>query len=642
MRIPRERVCWTLVVALLALVAGGAWAQQAPAAKPKVEGWAAQRVMEKLDRGLVAMQNQQKQVYLGWRLLAADPKDVAFNVYRAPEGGAPEKLNAEPVSKTTDFVDAKPLAGKGVQYWVRPVVGGQEGELSEKASVANAGRDQAFISLKLQGDYTFQKVGLADLNGDGKYDYVVKQPRDNIDPYEKYWSRSPDTYKIEAYLNDGTFLWRYDLGWAIERGIWYSPYMVYDFDGDGKAEVACKTGEGDPRDPDGRVTKGQEYLTILDGMTGKEVTRVPWIARNEKIGNYNHNCRNQLAVAYLDGKTPFLLMERGTYELMVLEAYQLKNKKLEKVWHWDSDENGKLYYSQGAHYTQAADVDGDGRDEVIMGSCVIDDNGVGLWSTGLGHPDQAFVSDLDPSRPGMEISYFVERGQKERNGINMTDAKTGQVIWGHQGRTIHIHEGLCADIDPSLPGSESWGAEAGKADPKKQNYNGNFPRWFYDVKGNQLGSYYQVPPIVECMAWWDADLLREIPFKNGVYKYGTGLIEQNIDGTVQLCADIMGDWREEIITSQAGEVRVYTTTIPATDRRTCLMQDPKYRMDVADLTNAYLQPAYPSYYIGYTEPVAFDKSKDPFISPDAEKKPAGLSDKSGAKKAKGPKKAKKQ
>ena len=636
-------VCWSVAMALLALGAGGASAQQAAAAKPKVQGWATERVQEKLDRGLVAMLNKQQQVYLGWRLLAADPKDVAFNVYRGAEGGAPEKLNAEPVSKTTDFIDAKPLAGKAVQYWVRPIINGQEGAASEKTSVANAGKDQAFISLKLQGDYTFQKVGLADLNGDGRYDYVVKQPRDNIDPYEQYWSRSPDTYKIEAYLNDGTFLWRYDLGWAIERGIWYSPYMVYDFDGDGKAEVACKTGEGDPRDPDGHVTKGPEYLTILDGMTGKEVTRVPWVPRSEKIGNYNHNCRNQLAVAYLDGKTPFLLMERGTYEQMVLEAYQYKNKKLEKVWRWDSDEVGKAYYGQGAHYTQAADIDGDGRDEVIMGSCVIDDNGVALWSTGLGHPDQAYVSDLDPSRPGMEISYFVERRQKNGNGICMVDAKTGQILWGKKGPTIHIHEGLCADIDPSLPGSESWGAEAGKADPKKQNYNGNLPRWLYDVKGNELGSYYQVPPIVECMAWWDADLLREIPYKNGVYKYGSGLIERGIEGSVQLCADIMGDWREEIITSQAGEVRVYTTTIPATDRRTCLMQDPKYRMDVADLTNAYLQPAYPSFYIGYTEPVPFDKSKDPFLSADSGTKPAGLANPGGAKKqGKGGKKAKKQ
>ena len=164
-------------------------------------------------------------------------------------------------------------------YYVRPDDDGREGPGSEGATVVPTAEGRAYLSIKLDGTHTFQKVGIADLDGDGLLDFVIKQPNTNVDPYEKYWKRSTNTYKLEAYRSDGTFLWRYDLGWAIECGIWYSPYVVFDFDGDGRAEVAVKTGEGDPRDPDGRVTSGPEYLSILDGRTGKERTRVEWPSR---------------------------------------------------------------------------------------------------------------------------------------------------------------------------------------------------------------------------------------------------------------------------------------------------------------------------------------------------------------------------
>ncbi|MHC4202250.1 MAG: rhamnogalacturonan lyase family protein, partial [Planctomycetota bacterium] len=244
------------------------WKQPARPEKPKVRGYAAERrekVRERLDRGVVARRLPQEDgreggIYVGWRLLEADPPGVAFNVYRRSARGRPVKLNARPISETTDFTDRAAPRGQEHAYFVRAVLGRKEGAPSREAHALAGGTTKPYVSIKLDGDHTFQKAGIADLDGDGRFDFVIKQPSSNIDPYEKYWRRSPDTYKLEAYRHDGKFLWRHDLGWAIERGIWYSPYVVFDLDGDGRAEVAVKTGEGDPRDEDGRVRSGPEYL----------------------------------------------------------------------------------------------------------------------------------------------------------------------------------------------------------------------------------------------------------------------------------------------------------------------------------------------------------------------------------------------
>jgi rhamnogalacturonan endolyase len=252
-----------------------------PNRKPKVEGFAKTRVEEPMGRGPVAMPTDGGDIYLGWRLLKDDPKSVSFNVYRRAESQPSRKLNDSPLVKTTDFVDENPAAGVRNEYRVVPVIDGKEGEASEMAGAVPSSKSRNYLSIKLDGDHSFQKCGIADLDGDGVYDYVVKQPNANVDPYVNYWKPSPETYKIEAYLADGTFLWRYDMGWAIEQGIWYSPMVVYDLDGDGKAEVCLKAGEGDPRDAEGRVNSGPEYLLVLDGMTGQEKARVDWPRRED-------------------------------------------------------------------------------------------------------------------------------------------------------------------------------------------------------------------------------------------------------------------------------------------------------------------------------------------------------------------------
>ncbi len=399
-----------------------------PNPKPTTLGWATARIEEKLGRGVSALRTEAGGVYVGWRLLKEDPPDIAFNVYRSTAGGQAVRLNAEPITKTTDFLDAKAPPDREHAWWVRAVVGGSEQEPSVRATLAAGSPARQYRSFKIRDDIpvtSIDKIGVGDLDGDGEYDFVVKRPGGEIDP--SFLTRhSPDTFKIEAYKSDGTFLWRRDLGWSIQLGIWFSPFHVADLDGDGKAEIAIKTGEGDPRDKNGQVLKGPEYLSIWDGMTGKDIDRTDWIPRGQLSdwGDYsgNRSNRHMLGVAYLDGKTPSVVIFRGTYGLMKAEAFYLKDKKLHKVWSWTNERAGWRYQGQGQHAIHFADLDGDGADEVLNGSIAIDSDGRMMWSTGMGHGDRFYVTDIDPARPGLEIWYSYE-DPHPRNGVSLWDAQ---------------------------------------------------------------------------------------------------------------------------------------------------------------------------------------------------------------------------
>ena len=544
--------------------------------RPPVQGHARSRVEEPLDRGLVARPTAEGHVYLGWRLLKADPADVAFNVYRQSGGGSPVRLNSAPLRTTTDFLDAVAPKGAACRYTVRPVMAGAEGPACREAELAAGAPAEPAIVLALDPGTTVQKVGVGDLDGDGRYDFVLKTPQDNIDPAGSYWKPSPDTYRLKAYSADGKKLWDYDLGWAIERGIWYSPMIVFDLDGDGRAEVALKTGEGDPRGEDGRVETGPEYLSILDGASGKQVARDDWPSRKipGEPYNYNISSRNQICVAYLDGKTPCLVVNRGTYTTIRLVAYQYRQGRLERLWAWDSrEETGRgRYRAQGAHIMHAADVDGDGRDEIILGSAVIDDNGNGLWTTGLGHPDFCFVGDIDPRRPGLEIFYGVEPPLPEA-ALCLVDAKSGEILWKLTEPTTHVGtDGMCADVDPRYPGSECYAADI----DRERKFNKG---WLFSAQGQLISD--QRDGSMSLPVYWDADPQRELVRGRTITDYRGQSHPPRLEGRVVAIADVVGDWREEIFTSLPGELRIYTTSIPAADRHVCLMQDPIYRIDLA-------------------------------------------------------------
>ena len=368
---------------------------------------------EKLDRGLVAVQRQDRTAFVSWRLLDSDPNTTSFMLTRR-NPAQPEKLPiilAEAKSYTlTNFLDksvqSDPSETTCLYELFVCAADRCPAEPAASAAITLADEPEACVKIHLQGDYDFQKVAIGDLDGDSAYEYIIKQPNFNTDPYQQpgYWKKSPTTYKLEAYRLDGTMLWRYDMGWSIEAGIWYSPWIVYDVDGDGKAEVYCKAGEGDPRDKKGRVQTGPEFLVKLDGQTGRVLTKTPWLSR-DGFSDYNYYCRNFLAVAYLDGSKPSLIMQRGTYRLIRTQAL---DKDFKQIWYWESAQEPKHYSGQGSHGLISADVDDDGRDELVIGAAVIDDNGRGLWTLEMGHPDVCYVADIDPDNPGLEVFYGFE------------------------------------------------------------------------------------------------------------------------------------------------------------------------------------------------------------------------------------------
>ncbi len=557
-----------------------------PPPPPPIEGFAHERVIEPMGRGVVA-QTVPDGVYVSWRLLRDDPAEIAFDVFRRLDGQE-QKLNAAPIRQTCDFLDQDP-AGATAVYLVRPAPGVVAAAGETRVWTAPDAATQPYQSFALSDpEHRVQKIGIGDLNGDGVYDYVVKHPMENVDPWEVVWYKSPDTYKLEAFLSDGTRLWTRDLGWAIERGMWYSPYIVYDFNGDGKAEVAVKMGEGDPRGEDGRVTSGPEWLVILDGMTGADIARAPWPSR-EPFENYNLSCRNLLIVAYLDGRTPCVVALRGTYGAQLGEAWQLKNGSLERLWSYDNEQFAGCW-GQGAHTNYALDVDGDGRDEIVLGSAVLDDTGVPLWTTGKGHPDGVFVGDLQPWRPGLEVAYVMEARQAE-GGLCMADAATGKLLWKLGAPTSHVDgKGTCADLDPRYPGAELAGADMRILEPGT-NKRGLHNAWLFTAAGELL---YEGPDMPYRFgiwtAYWDADLQKEL-CRGKMMDPDGGEVGGQYQGSLLLVADALGDWREEIFTTSNGEFRIYSTPLPAMDRRVCLMQEHNYRLRMASNAMGYVTEA---------------------------------------------------
>ncbi len=570
------------------------WMQEKkPVIKPNpvFHGFAKTRVEEKWTRGVEAVPMRDGGVYVSWRLLKSDSKEIAFDVFRIREGKE-TKLNAAPISQTTDFTDAQ--GKQGDRYSVRPTSGKA---LAGEASTDHWKLDEngsPYLSIPLNDPKaTVQKVGIGDLNGDGAYDFVVKTPNSNIDPWDRMWYPSKQTYKLSAYLCDGTYLWTHDMGWGIESGMWYSPFIVFDFNGDGKAEVVLKEAE-DKRDKDGRVYEGAEYLVVLDGMTGKEIARAPWPSR-DGFETYNEASRNQLSMAYLDGKTPCIIALRGTYGTMKAEAWQLKGGKLENCWKFSNyhtqydeynrqgagvprSENTPMYYGQGAHFSIAADINGDGRDELILGSMALNGNGDVLWSTGKGHNDWMILTDIIWEHPGLEIAYMYETAQPSQ-GVCVLDAKTGKILWGNKEPSLHIHTGHAVNFDPTLSGPEILGIDHNLHSP----IEGKF--WRFNNEGKLLSSTRAESGGAMMGVYWDADLEKEV-LAGTITDYKGGTVGK-IKGSIVMAADLFGDWREEIITSLAGELRVYSTTIPAMDRRPCLMQEHAYRMNVAINSQGY-------------------------------------------------------
>jgi rhamnogalacturonan endolyase len=576
----------------------------------------AARQTEYLDRGVVAIPSGSG-VYVGWRMLGDEAADIGFNVYR--DGS---KITPNPIANSSNYFDA---TGTSVAaYTVKPVVGGVE--LTANAAKATWTNAYQLVNLQKPADgltptneaysYSPNDLSVGDLDGDGQYEIIVKWDPSNAKDNSQ--SGYTGNVYLDAYKLNGTHLWRIDLGKNIRAGAHYTQFMVYDLDGDGKAELAVKTADGskdgagviignstaDYRNSSGYILSGPEFLTVFNGETGVAMATTDYVPARGSVSAWGDNYGNRVdrflaGIAYLDGTRPSFIMSRGYYTRAVIAAWDWRGGKLSQHWVFDSDASGNGEVAgQGSHTLSVGDVDSDGKDEIVYGAATIDHDGKMLYSTKLCHGDALHLSDLDPNRPGMEV-YMVHEtpscyGDK---GAEMHDAKTGAILWSVPGGTADVGRGVSMDVDPRYPGSESWASVGG----------------LISAKGELISAIK--PNSTNFSVLWDADLLSEQLNDEIINKwnhtnnqndrlltaYTFGAASNNsTKATPGLSADILGDWREEVIwrTESNNQLIIFSTTAVTTHKLRTLMHDSQYRQEIARQNVGYNQPPHTSFFFG--------------------------------------------
>ena len=569
--------------------------------------------LEKLDRGVVSVRAKDVAV-VSWRYLPTDSTNVAFNVYENGKLATPQ-----PIRDATFFTTGY---RKNATYRVEPVGGNG----SEKGGAARIGTSPCLkIPLKpVEGgvapdgeSYTYrtEEASVGDVDGDGQYELFVKRsPTNAKDNSQSGWTAP--TY-IDCVKLDGTHLWRIDLGPNIRSGAHYTQFMVCDFDGDGKAEMICKTADGSVdgtgktigdktahyANESGRILDGPEFLTVFDGLTGAARATVPYVPARGNVADwgddYGNRCDRFLAcVAYLDGRHPSAVFCRGYYAKSVLAAWDWDGKNLACRWVFDSAAPGNAAYAgQGFHSVRVGDVDFDGKDEIVYGSMVVDDDGTGLYSTGFGHGDGQHLVQASPYLRGLQMWTCHENAV---DGLVFRYAGDGKVIW-QQKRGYDVPTCVAADFDPTNPGYELW---MGKNEP------------YWDVYGRELAGIGHIGWERD-LVWWKGDLLRS-RIDNGIklnhwdwearkWTYDPVLrSDKSLGGGIKrlpfpiLVADILGDWREEVALpgDNGNMLLVYVSPQPTRYRFHTFMHDPVYRLSVAAWNVAYNQATQTGFYFG--------------------------------------------
>lgn len=602
---------------------------QANMAQPNYDFSRLQR--EKLGRGVVAIRQSPDQVAVSWRYLSTDPIHTAFNLYR--DG---RKIADIPAGTGTFYTDTY-RGEDAATYTVKPVVDGKESEGGTYTLPPHAPTGYIDIPLDRPADgvtpagqpYTYSPndASVGDVDGDGSYEIILKW-----DPSNAH-DNSHDGYTgnvyVDCYRLTGEKLWRIDLGRNIRAGAHYTQFMVYDLDGDGRAEVVMRTSDGTvdgaghvigdanadyreegrpgrarsgqfmPHYNQGRIFTGNEYLTVFEGLTGRALKTIDYVPPRGDLAGWgdtraNRSDRFLACVAYLDGMHPSVVMCRGYYTRTVLAAFDWNGKELTQRWLFDSNTpEWADYAGQGNHNLRVADVDGDGHDEIVYGSCTIEHDGTGLYSTGLGHGDALHLTQFDPANPRLQVWACHER---DGQGSTFRDAATGEIIFQIRAGE-DVGRCMAADIDPTNRGVEMWSSSSGG---------------IRNIKGETIGP--RVRGLSCNMAvWWDGDLLRELLDKNRISKYDWTDKRCEVIATFDGCAsnngtkatpclqgDIVGDWREEVLlrTTDNRSLRLYVTTIPTPYRFHTFLEDPVYRLSIATENVAYNQPTQPGFYIG--------------------------------------------
>ncbi|KRD44558.1 hypothetical protein ASE38_10680 [Cellulomonas sp. Root930] len=555
---------------------------------------------EKLDRGLISVRSGSSNL-VQWRLLGTEAASTGFTVYRSGT-----KI-AGPITDSTNYLDAG--ASASATYTVRAVVNGVE----QAASAPSLTFGNGYLDVPIQrpsADHVANDGSVGDLDGDGQLEVVLKW--DPTNAKDNSQSGVTGNVYVDAYELNGTRLWRIDLGRNIRAGAHYTQFQVYDYDGDGKAEVAMKTADGtrsgtgqvigdadaDYRNSAGYVLTGPEFFTVFTGQTGAIGATTSYVPPRGTVSSWGDSYGNRVdrflaGTAYLDGQRPSIIMARGYYTRAVVVAWDYRNGQLTRRWTFDSNSStsgNSTYAGQGNHSLSVADVDQDGKQEILYGAAAIDDNGAGLWNNRTGHGDAGHVGDLIPSRPGLEYYKVTESASQPDSW--MADARTGQILWstpaaGDNGR------GVSDDIWAGSAGAESWSS----SDSQLRN-----------TAGQTIG---RKPSSANFLAYWDADTSRELLDGTHIDKYGTGGDTRLLTGsgvrsnngtksTPVLSGDLFGDWREEVIWAKSDEsgLRIYATPTPTTTRVWTLLHDQTYRVAIAWQNTAYNQPPHPGFFLG--------------------------------------------
>ena len=620
---------------------------------------------EQLDRGVVAVRSGDR-VVVSWRTLTSDSAGQSFDLFR--DG---KKLNKEPLSKGgTFFIDEKPST-KDAVYEVRG--GGKNGKYRLKADAPDGylpvRLQKPADGTTPDGktfSYSANDASVADVDGDGQYEIVLKW-----DPYNSH-DNAHDGFTgptvFDCYRLDGTLLWRINMGINIRSGAHYVPFVFYDLDGDGRAEFIVRTSDGtrdgvgkvigdsladyrhrapenapnpnpeqewgkynkQGRPMTGRILCGNEYITVFNGLTGAAMDTKPYIPARGNLENWGDNYANRsdrmlAAVGYLDGKHASAIFCRGYYTRTVIAAWDWDGKQLKQHWVFDTNDEGtgkdgkpqSSYAGQGNHNLRVADVDGDGYDEITYGSMAVDHDGCGLYNTGMGHGDAIHLMAFDPTTTELQVWDCHEN---RRDGSDFRNARTGQVIFQIPSKS-DVGRAMAADIDPTNPGLEMWSSDShgirnikGEVLNDAQDPNDPQHQQHLRMRGRRLSINFGI--------WWDGDLLRELLDRGTVSKYDWEnktvvdvvkfpevVFNNGTKSNPCLSADILGDWREEVIarTPDSSELRIFVSPIPTEYRINCLMEDLPYRLSTAAQNVGYNQPSEPGFYLGP------DNTVNPFL-----------------------------